>query len=84
MLTVQANKADAIAKAKKTLFFKLNSFKDAPSHVDDKYGIDVDDLYEIEEMLPSSQTLDYQIEIVESSQEHEDVIHLGYFKLSSL
>lgn len=84
VLTVKEDKVSAITEAKKTLFFKHNHFKDANSHIDDKYGIDVDDLYEIDEMLSPAQKGSYQIELVPTSRRHEDIIHLGYFKLRSL
>ena len=47
MLSVGADKAAAIMQAKKTAFYKHTGFVGAPSHVDDKYGVDVDDLHEI-------------------------------------
>ncbi|HCN84647.1 MAG TPA: DUF1543 domain-containing protein [Sphingobacteriaceae bacterium] len=84
LLTVKDNKADAFNTAKQTLFFKNNHFEAASTHIDDKYGIDVDDLYEIEELLTSSQKDTYQIELLHSSGQEEDPVYLGYFKLSSL
>src|SRR5579863_166215 len=51
LLTVKVNRSAAFQEAKQTIFFRYNHFTGAESHIDDKYGIDVDDLYEIEEML---------------------------------
>lgn len=53
MLTVAADKGIAIQKAKQTAFYKHTGFEGASSHIDDKYGIDVDDIYEIEDILPA-------------------------------
>jgi hypothetical protein len=66
------------------LFYKHNHFKGAESHIDDKYGIDVDDLYEIEEILIPSQKDLYRIELAPVQESKDDVLHLGYFKLSAL
>lgn len=85
VLTVQDDRVLAIKDAKKTAFFKANSIKGANSHIDEKYGIDVDDIYRIEDILSPSQKENYHIEITPS--EHplpEDEIHLGYFKLDKL
>jgi hypothetical protein len=84
LLTVKVNRSAAYKEAKESLFFQHNHFPGAEPHIDDKYGIDVDDLYEIEEMLSSSQKEKYQIELIPAKSLQEDIIHLGYFKLSSL
>ncbi len=84
MLTVKDDRASAFKEAKDTLFFKSNHFEGASSHIDDKYGIDVDELYEIEDMLSPAQKKTYQIELIPSASLEEDQIHLGYFKLSNL
>lgn len=84
LLTVKENKADAFKTAKATLFYKTTHFEGASAHIDDKYGIDVDDLYEIEELLTSSQKDIYKIELLPAFGQEEDPVHLGYFKLSNL
>ncbi|WP_221391080.1 DUF1543 domain-containing protein [Dyadobacter sp. NIV53] len=84
LLTVKANRADAMKEAKQTLFFKNNHFGGATSHIDDKYGIDVDDLYLIEDILSADQRDKYRIVLTPLETEKQDEIHLGYLKLSSL
>ena len=84
ILTVQDDRAQAVQSSKKTVFFKTNSIKGANSHIDEKYGIDVDDIYRIEEILDESQKELYSIVITPSSALPEDEIHLGYFKLDKL
>ncbi|MNI82500.1 hypothetical protein D3C73_1392230 [compost metagenome] len=84
VLSVHDERAQAIQEAKKTLFFKTNSIKGANSHIDEKYGIDVDDIYKIEDILSKEARKKYQIEITESTGLPEDEIHLGYFKLDKL
>ena len=84
LITVKVNRSAAYKEAKETLFFQHNHFPGAESHIDDKYGIDVDDLYEIEEMLSPSQKDQFQIELIPAESPEKDKINLGYYKLSSL
>ncbi len=84
ILTVKDDRASAFREAKDTLFFKHNHFEGANSHIDDKYGIDVDDLYEIEDILSLQQKENYRIELIATESLHEDKITLGYFKLNSI
>jgi Domain of Unknown Function (DUF1543) len=84
LLTVKEDRTRAFKGAKTTLFFKHNQFEGANSHIDDKYGIDVDDLYEIEEILSPLQKQKYQTELIPSEGLSEDPINLGYLKLSQL
>ncbi len=78
------DKGQAIHQAKQTAFYKHTGFKNASSHIDDRYGIDVDDIYEIDEMLPAHIKEKYAIVVTPSTNEPEDELHLGYFKMSSL
>ena len=84
VLTVQDDRATATQHAKKTIFFKSNSIKGARSHIDEKYGIDVDDIYQIEDILAPVFKERYHILIEPIDQLQEDEIHLGYFKLDKL
>lgn len=87
ILSVKADRTRAIQDAKKAAFFKTNtiaSVKGANAHIDDKYGIDVDDIYNIEEMLPALHKDIYHIEIIPGSDLPEDEVHLGYFRLDRL
>ncbi len=84
LLTVKDDRAQAAKEAKDTFFYQNNGFKGANSHIDDKYGIDVDDLYQIEDILIPQQKEIYQIEITPGVDLSEDELHLGYFKLINL
>ncbi len=84
MLTVSAGKGDAVHAAKQTAFYKHTGFKGADSHIDDKYGVDVDDIYEIEDILPAEIKNQFSIIIEELPGQEEDRLNLGYYKLSSL
>lgn len=85
MLAVGKEKALAIKKAKESAFYKHTGFAGADSHIDDKYGVDVDDLYEIEDILPRHMKEKFALQIQEvSSTTEKDVWHLGYTILSKI
>lgn len=84
LLTVKKDKSLAFKEAKQTLFYQHNHFEGAASHIDDKYGVDVDDLYEIEDILSPEQKKKYRIDIKPVRGLSEDELHLGYLKLSQL
>jgi hypothetical protein len=84
MVVAATDKAAAIKHAKQTTFFKHTHFEGANSHVDDKYGIDVDDLYTIDEILPAATKEQYAITLSPIQHELKDELHLGYFKFDTL
>jgi hypothetical protein len=83
-LSVHEHRAQAVQDAKKTVFFKTNTMKGAGSHIDEKYGIDVDDIYHIEDILSNVQKEKYHISITPAKHLATDEIHLGYFKLDKI
>jgi Domain of Unknown Function (DUF1543) len=89
LLVVADNKLAATNKAKQTAFYKHTSLADnnihykALSHIDDRYGIDVDELYDIKEILPAEAKEKYTIKITSGSAT-TDLYHLGYTKLNEL
>ncbi len=87
MLTVAASKADAIRAAKQTAFFlHTESNFNTSTHIDDKFGVDVDDVYEIKEILSPSLKNNFSILLQKNNQQQllPDQINLGYFPLNSL
>lgn len=84
MIIAATDKASAIQQAKQTAFYQHTGFEGAPSHIDDKYGVDVDDVYEIEEILSAVLKQNYQLHISKAAQgKPADALNLGYFKLNS-
>jgi Domain of Unknown Function (DUF1543) len=84
MVIAAVDKSEAINQSKKTAFYMHTGFAGANSHVDDKYGVDVDDLHEIEDILDEASKHKYRIIVTKADESlPEDEIHLGYFKLSS-
>ena len=84
MLAAGKNKSVAIKQAKETAFYKHTGFKGAESHIDDKYGVDVDDVFEIEDILPEEMKEKYTILLSPADGNAEDEINLGYFRLEKL
>jgi hypothetical protein len=85
MLVAATDKAGAIRASKNTAFYMHTGYKTAPSHIDDKYGIDVDDSYAIKELLNPLYNERYSIQLTRATGDYkEDRIELGYFKISSL
>jgi hypothetical protein len=81
MIVACTQKGEAIRRAKQTAFYLHTGFEGAPSHIDDKYGIDVDDIYEIEDILPQRLKSEFCISLSRSAETREDDIHPGYVKL---
>ena len=84
MLIAAESKTVAIQRAKQSAFYKHTGFKGASSHIDDKYGVDVDDVHQIEDILPKDLKEKYALQILPDSQSREDVLNLGYFRLDKL
>lgn len=80
MLVVADSKAEAIKKAKSSEFYK-QSFS---SHIDDKYGVDIDDIFDIEEALPAEMKSQYQLNFIPQANLPADEIVLGYFPIAKL
>jgi hypothetical protein len=82
MVIAASDKSEAINLSKQTAFFRHTGFKGATSHIDDKFGIDVDDIHEIIDILPAAIKEKYSLLISPADPLTDDEIHLGYFKLS--
>lgn len=84
MIVAAPDKATAIKKAKATAFFQHTGFKGAAAHIDDKYGVDVDDIYELSEILPAAVKEQYTLVLSPADSAPQDELHLGYFRLDKL
>jgi hypothetical protein len=84
MVVIGKTVAEASTKAKKTTFYKHTSIDGAPSHIDDKYGIDVDDVFEINEILPEVMKNSFSIKLIKTDTIINEKMNLGYFKLNEL
>jgi hypothetical protein len=71
--------------AKTTTFYKHFSFEGATSHIDDKYGIDVDDIYNVADILAPIFKDHYSLKITPTEVPlPEDVQHIGYLKIDKI
>lgn len=85
LLTVQPNRLKAVQAAKQNLFFKTNSLKGiATAHIDEKYGVDVDSVHHINDLLSPALKAQYRIVFGDGTGLPQDEIHLGYFKLDKI
>lgn len=79
LLTVASDKGEAIRASKQTIFYKHTGFKGATSHIDDRYGVDVDDAHVIHDILSPSVKNIFSLQITKTEIAYEDELHLGYF-----
>ena len=92
LLIVAATQAEAIKQAKQSTFYKEFTFKDkdspfnAASHIDDKFQVDIDDIYNVNDLISNVQIL---IEpMIHNSNElanaDEDKEYVGYLSIKNL
>ena len=88
ILVVASSLGEVHKNARNTEFFKTAyvSNSGGASHIDDRYGMDVDDVGEVMEMLPLEMKNNFSISITKSvdSDRVPDEIHIGYLPLSKL
>ena len=89
LLIVAPNQADAIKQAKKSDFYKQFTFKDetspfnAASHIDDKFAVDIDDIYNVNDFISNVQLV---IEPISDTDDLviEDQEYVGYLSIKNL
>ncbi|PJJ79497.1 DUF1543 domain-containing protein [Mucilaginibacter auburnensis] len=87
LLTVQDDRKWAVKAATDTEFFKTNTIKavkSAAAHIDEKYGIDVDEIYRIEDLLSDDDKTNWHIHLKPDIEGQADSIQLGYLKLDKV
>ena len=85
MLAVADTLGEAKKKSKETTFYKHYGFAGAVSHIDDKYGVDIDDMYDVKEILNERYKNNYSLRISKSKNSlSEDQLHIGYLKLDKI
>lgn len=83
-LMVGTSITEIIKRVKQTEFYKTMGFKSAESHIDDKYGVDIDDIFKVDDILPAEAKEKYAIQLEKSEETKENPMQVGYFKLSKL
>lgn len=85
VLSVANNLGEASKIAKATSFYKHCGFKGATSHIDDKFGIDVDDIFNVKDILALDLSIQFQLKITKNLEKLiEDKLHIGYLKLEKI
>lgn len=85
ILAVGQQMSDAVKKSRETTFYKHCGFAGATSHVDDKFGVDVDDLYNVKEILELDLKQKFELQITKSETPiPDDELHIGYLKLEKI
>lgn len=84
-LMVGTSMGDVVKKVKKTEFYRTMGFEDAVSHIDDKHGVDIDDIFNVNDILPEKMKAKYSV-ILEKTDEVNQVnfSKVGYLKLDKL
>src|ERR1700761_400850 len=80
MIVAAADKGAAVRQAKATAFYHHTGFTGAESHIDDKYGVDVDDIYDIHDILPAAVKEKYRLQLTPAVSDKPDILSLGYFQ----
>lgn len=91
LLIVAGSQADAIKQAKQSEFYKAFTYKDkespfnAASHIDDKFEVDIDDIYNVNDLISNVRLL---IEPI-TNESHElvnadDKEYVGYLSIKNL
>lgn len=85
MLAFVQEMSQAVKKSKETSFYKHCAFKGATSHIDDKFRVDVDNIYNVREILELDLKEKFELKITKSNTElAEDPLHIGYLKLEKI
>lgn len=84
-LMVGTSMGDIVKKAKATEFYKTMGFEGAVSHIDDKHGVDIDDIFNVTDILPEKMKEKYSIVLKKSDVENqENPMSLGYLNINKI
>ncbi len=85
ILSVAQTLGEASKKSKETSFYKHCGFAGATSHIDDKFGVDVDDIYNVKEILELDVKEKFGLKITKPTEAiSEDLLHIGYLKIEKI
>ncbi|PJJ67577.1 DUF1543 domain-containing protein [Chryseobacterium geocarposphaerae] len=84
-LMVGTSMGDIVKKAKTTRFYETMGFEGAVSHIDDKHGVDIDDIFNVTDILPQKMKDKYSIVLKKSDAENqENPMGLGYLNINKI
>lgn len=79
-LIVAKTVEQAVLLAKETSFFQNH----VSPHIDDKYGLDVDDVFVVEDVLSANFRKKFTLEITSTEEVDQDPVNIGYLKFLDL
>lgn len=84
-LMVGKSLAEIIQRVKKTEFYQTMGFPSAVSHIDDKHGVDIDDIYKVNDILPAEMKEKYSLILEKSPVKTQgNFTHIGYLKIDKI
>ncbi|WP_185289122.1 DUF1543 domain-containing protein [Chryseobacterium lactis] len=84
-LMVGKSMGEIVKRAKDTEFYQTMGFEGAVSHIDDKYGVDIDDIFNVNDILPASMKEKYSIVLTRSdAEDQKNPMGLGYLKIDKV
>jgi hypothetical protein len=84
-LIVAPSLAVAQHEIKKTDFYISYDFSGAASHIDDKYGLDIDESYNVNDLIRPEDKLYYGLQItIAPKDKPEDELHIGYVPIKNI
>lgn len=84
-LMVDTTMGKVIKRVKQTEFYKTMGFTSAESHIDDKHGVDIDDLFKVSDILPKVMKDAYSIQLTPTNDaDQSNVTKIGYIKIDSI
>lgn len=83
-IIVAKNKTEAIKKIKETNFYKNCTFNGGKSHIDNQYGIAIDEVFKIDDILEDEFKKNYSIIIEPFLNQKQNMHKIGYIKLNSI
>jgi hypothetical protein len=84
-LMVGESMGEIVKRAKATEFYKTMGFEGAVSHIDDKHGVDIDDIFNVNDILPAAMKEKYAIILTKSdAADQKNPMGLGYLKIDKI
>ncbi|MBA2057200.1 DUF1543 domain-containing protein [Psychrobacter cryohalolentis] len=92
LLIVADSQADAVKQAKQSEFYRQFTFKDkaspfnAASHIDDKFEVDIDDIYNVNDLISNVKIIiePFARALAKSINVIEDKKYVGYLSIKNL
>ncbi|WP_292011111.1 DUF1543 domain-containing protein [Chryseobacterium sp.] len=81
-LMVGKSMGEVVKRVKETEFYKTMGFENAVSHIDDKHGVDIDDIFSVHDILPKNMKEKYSIILERTEAENQyNIVKVGYLKV---